>query len=40
MPPFHANDHAHELSRTGSEGGDRVTRACFDATIFKILNPN
>jgi SNF2 family DNA or RNA helicase len=38
MTPYHAKYYAHELSRTGGEGVDRLGRALFDATVE--LNPH
>lgn len=38
MTPYHAKYYAHELSRTGGEGVDRIGRALFDATVE--LNPH
>ena len=38
MTPYHARYYAHELTRTGGEGVDRLGRALFDATV--TLNPH
>jgi SNF2 family DNA or RNA helicase len=38
MTPYHAKYYAHELSRAGGEGVDRLGRALFDATVE--LNPH
>lgn len=38
MTPYHAKYFAHELSRSGGEGVDRLGRALFDATVD--LNPH
>lgn len=38
MTPFHAKYYAHELTRTGGDGVDRLGRALFDATV--TLNPH
>lgn len=38
MTPYHAKYYAHELSRTGGDGVDRIGRALFDATV--TLNPH
>ena len=38
MTPYHAKYYAHELTRTGGEGVDRLGRALFDATV--TLNPH
>jgi hypothetical protein len=38
MTPYHAKYYAHELSRIGGEGVDRIGRALFDATVE--LNPH
>jgi SNF2 family DNA or RNA helicase len=38
MTPYHAKYYAHELSRTGGDGVDRIGRALFDATV--ALNPH
>ncbi len=38
MSPYHAKYYAHELTRTGGEGVDRLGRALFDATV--TLNPH
>ncbi len=38
MTPYHAKYYAHELSRTGGDGVDRIGRALFDATVE--LNPH
>jgi hypothetical protein len=38
MTLYHAKYYAHELSRTGGEGVDRIGRALFDATVE--LNPH
>lgn len=38
MTPYHAKYYAHELSRSGGEGVDRLGRALFDATV--TLNPH
>ena len=38
MTPYHAKYYAHELSRSGGEGVDRLGRALFDATVE--LNPH
>lgn len=38
MTPYHAKYYAHELSRIGGDGVDRIGRALFDATVE--LNPH
>jgi superfamily II DNA or RNA helicase len=38
MTPYHAKYYAHELSRVGGEGVDRLGRALFDACVE--LNPH
>ncbi|TAE77647.1 MAG: DEAD/DEAH box helicase [Verrucomicrobia bacterium] len=38
MTPYHAKYYAHELTRTGGDGVDRLGRALFDATV--TLNPH
>lgn len=38
MTPYHAKYFAHELSRIGGDGVDRIGRALFDATVE--LNPH
>lgn len=38
MTPYHAKYYAHELSRIGGAGVDRIGRALFDATVE--LNPH
>jgi len=38
MTPYHAKYFAHELTRTGGDGVDRLGRALFDATV--TLNPH
>ena len=38
MTPYHAKYYAHELSRIGGDGVDRLGRALFDATV--TLNPH
>ena len=38
MTPYHAKFYAHELSRDGGEGVDRLGRALFDASVD--LNPH
>lgn len=40
MTPYHAKYYAHELSRTGGDDEDRITRGSSGAANFKILNPN
>lgn len=38
LTPYHAKYYAHELSRVGGEGVDRLGRALFDACV--ALNPH
>ena len=39
MTPYHAKYYAHELSRTGGEGVDRLGRAVGGITIFSYRIP-